>query len=154
MKLPWAGVIAGLAIFLIAAVAFGRARSSGWANQAGNMSQPRIPDSNWTYWLCMLIAGTLGTALGDFIPSHTRLGLGSASIVLSVMLGGVFYFCRRWLLLAAFYWFTIVLIRTAGTAVGDFLARNLGLPLSTALTCLLFVGLLTLWKEPPSGGTC
>ena len=67
------------------------------------------------------------------------------------MLATVFYFCRRWLLLVPIYWFTIVLVRTAGTAVGDFLASNrglgLGLHLSTALTGVLFVGLLILWKD-------
>jgi uncharacterized membrane-anchored protein len=155
MKLPWAGVIAGLAIFLIAAVAVSRVLSSASANQAANKNQPQIPDSNWIYWLCMLIAGTLGTVLGDFIPSLPGLGLGSASIVLSVMLGAVFFFGRRWLLFVALYWSTIVLIRTAGTAVGDFLASKrglgLGLPLSTALTGLLFVGLLALWKERTVG---
>jgi F420H(2)-dependent quinone reductase/Repeat of Unknown Function (DUF347) len=43
----------------------------------------------------------------------------------------------------------IVMIRAAGTVVGDFFAgRNvLGLPLSTLMTGLLFVGLLLLWKE-------
>jgi uncharacterized membrane-anchored protein len=147
MKLPWVGVIAGLAILLGAAVAFSRVVSRP-PNDAANAIDTQRPDSNSIYWVCMLIAGTLGTVLGDFVPSQTALGLGGASIVLSMMLGGVFYFGRRWLLVIGFYWSTIVLIRTAGTAVGDLLARNLGLSFSTALTCLLFVGLLTLWKEP------
>ena len=40
------------------------------------------------------------------------------------------------LLLLPFYWLTVVLIRAAGTAVGDFISgRNmLGLPVSTAVT--------------------
>jgi uncharacterized membrane-anchored protein len=42
------------------------------------------------------------------------------------------------LLLLPFYWLTVVLIRAAGTAVGDFISgRNmLGLPVSTAVTGL------------------
>jgi uncharacterized membrane-anchored protein len=41
------------------------------------------------------------------------------------------------------------MVRAAGTTVGDLTAaRNgLGLPLSTAMTGLLFVGLLILWRR-------
>jgi uncharacterized membrane-anchored protein len=44
----------------------------------------------------------------------------------------------------------VVAIRAAGTAVGDFISgRNmLGLPVSTAVTGILFVVLLLAWKEP------
>jgi uncharacterized membrane-anchored protein len=55
--------------------------------------------------------------------------------------------CRsRWL---PFYWATVVAIRAAGTAVGDTLSgRNmLGLPMSTAVTGIVFVTLLVAWKE-------
>jgi uncharacterized membrane-anchored protein len=48
-----------------------------------------------------------------------------------------------------FYWATIVMVRAAGTTVGDLTAaRNaLGLPLSTAMTGVLFVGLLIFWRR-------
>jgi uncharacterized membrane-anchored protein len=51
--------------------------------------------------------------------------------------------------LPPFYWLTVVAIRAAGTAVGDFVSgRNmLGLPISTAVTGILFVVLLLVWKE-------
>jgi uncharacterized membrane-anchored protein len=150
MKLSWMGVMAGLAIFLIASAAFDRAFLSKPANQARNTSQPQLPATNWNYWLCMLIAGTLGTVLGDFTSFGTGLGLAKSSIVLSLILGGVFYLGRGWLQIILFYWFTIVLVRAAGTAVGDFLASRslgLGLPPSTALTGALFVVTLMLWKE-------
>ena len=46
----------------------------------------------------------------------------------------------------AIYWATIVIARTAGTNIGDLLAfrkgLNLGLPLSTLVTGLLFFGLV------------
>jgi uncharacterized membrane-anchored protein len=52
----------------------------------------------------------------------------------------------RWL---PFYWLTVVTVRAAGTAVGDFFSgRNmLGLPLSTFVTGVLFVALLVIWKQ-------
>jgi uncharacterized membrane-anchored protein len=51
--------------------------------------------------------------------------------------------CRP-LRLLPFYWLTVVAIRAAGTAVGDFVsARNMfGLPMSTAVTGILFLVLL------------
>ena len=55
------------------------------------------------------------------------------------------------LLLLPFYWLTVVLIRAAGTAVGDFISgRNLlGLPVSTGtgVTGALFIALLVIWRE-------
>jgi uncharacterized membrane-anchored protein len=49
------------------------------------------------------------------------------------------------------YWSTIVVVRAAGTAVGDFLASSrgagLGLQLSTAVTGLVFIAALLIWRE-------
>src|SRR5216683_1062334 len=65
--------------------------------------------------------------------------------------GGVVPGRTRWarLLLLPFYWLTVVLIRAAGTAVGDFISgRNMrGLPVSTAVTGALFIALLVIWRE-------
>jgi uncharacterized membrane-anchored protein len=103
----------------------------------------------------MLIAGTLGTVLGDFSAVDASLGLGKASVVLSFVLGLIFYFGRGWLRTIPLYWSTIVMVRAAGTAVGDFVASNrglgLGLQLSTAVTGLLFVATLIVWKERSQG---
>jgi uncharacterized membrane-anchored protein len=48
-----------------------------------------------------------------------------------------------------FYWLTVVMVRAAGTAVGDLVSgRNmLGLPLSTFVTGMLFAALLVIWKQ-------
>jgi uncharacterized membrane-anchored protein len=56
---------------------------------------------------------------------------------------------RGALLVLPFYWLTVVAIRAAGTVIGDLVsARNmLGLPLSTAVTGILFVALLLIWRE-------
>jgi uncharacterized membrane-anchored protein len=48
------------------------------------------------------------------------------------------------------YWFTIVLVRSAGTAVGDYLAGRalgLGLPTSTLITGMLMAVTLLFWKQ-------
>ena len=101
------------------------------------------------YWASMLVAGTLGTVIGDYVSHNLRLGDGLASIALGLPLGVLFLIGSRgpiWSL--PFYWATIVMVRAAGTAVGDFLAGRgmLGLPLSTVSTGLAFAALLLLWS--------
>ena len=102
------------------------------------------------YWVCMFIAGTLGTVIGDFCSHNLRLDDAGAMALLSPMVAVLFLIGRRGpLRLLPFYWLTVVAIRAAGTAVGDFVSgRNmLGLPLSTAVTGILFVALLLIWKQ-------
>ncbi|WP_354140983.1 hypothetical protein [Bradyrhizobium sp. LB11.1] len=49
-----------------------------------------------------------------------------------------------------YYWLTIMAVRAARTAAGDFLAGRhvLGLATSTLVTGISFAALLTAWKEP------
>jgi len=85
----------------------------------------------------MFISGTLGTVIGDFCSHNMGLDDARASILLSPIVAVLFLAGRGGrLLLLPFYWLTVVLIRAAGTAVGDFISgRNmLGLPVSTAVT--------------------
>jgi uncharacterized membrane-anchored protein len=106
------------------------------------------------YWFCMFAAGTLGTVLGDYCSHDWRMGHAGASLFLSAALAVLVLVGRgRILWSLPFYWATIVMIRAAGTVIGDFFAsRNmLGLPLSTLITGILFIGLLLLWKEPLQG---
>jgi uncharacterized membrane-anchored protein len=98
----------------------------------------------------MFTAGTLGTVIGVYCSHDLHLGDAGASLLLNPLLGVLFLVGRngplRWL---PFYWLTVVMVRAAGTAVGDFVsARNmLGLALSTFVTGMLFVALLVIWKQ-------
>jgi uncharacterized membrane-anchored protein len=119
-------------------------------NDNGGASAPLL-QADVPYWFCMFAAGTLGTVFGDYCSHDWRLGDAGASLFLSAALAVLVLLGRgriRWSL--PFYWATIAMIRAAGTVIGDFLAsRNmLGLPLSTLITGILFVGLLLVWKEP------
>jgi uncharacterized membrane-anchored protein len=90
----------------------------------------------------MFISGTLGTVIGDFCSHNTGLDDAGASILLSPIVAVLFLAGRGGRpLLLPFYWLTVVLIRAAGTAVGDFISRRnmLGLPVSTAVTGALFI---------------
>jgi len=87
-------------------------------------------------------------------PSRHYAHDAGASILLSPIVAVSFLAGRGGrLLLLPFYWLTAVLIRAAGTAVGDFISgRNmLGLPVSTAVTGALFIALLVVvvWREQP-----
>jgi uncharacterized membrane-anchored protein len=102
------------------------------------------------YWVCMFIAGTLGTVIGDFCSHNLGLDDAGAAIALSpIVIVLLLVGWRGPLRRLPFYWLTVVAIRAAGTAVGDFVSgRNmLGLPVSTAVTGILFVVLLLVWKE-------
>ena len=109
-----------------------------------------LPIVDGMYWLTMLLAGTLGTALGDFSSFKTGLGLGGASIALSVLVAAlVAVKTSPSIAIPLSYWLIVVAIRTAGTSVGDFFAHLIGLWQST----LVFAVLLTafLWKTPRRG---
>jgi hypothetical protein len=84
------------------------------------------------------------------LGSHAPAGRAAASILLSPILGLLFVVARGGLLGSLwFYWLTVAMVRAAGTAVGDLVASRgmLGLPLSTLVTGVIFVGLLIAWKE-------
>ncbi|MBB5055414.1 putative membrane-anchored protein [Granulicella aggregans] len=116
------------------------------------------PATTGWYWLSLLTAGTLGTAIGDWSADALHLGTGYATIALGAIFAVVLLIGResRWTTKSAF-WSAIVAVRAAGTTAGDWMAfreepglsngLNLGLPLSTALNCALFVGILLLWKR-------
>jgi uncharacterized membrane-anchored protein len=101
------------------------------------------------YWVCMFLAGTLGTEAGDYSSHNLKLGDAGAALLLSPMVALMLGRGGRLLLLPV-YWTTVVMIRAAGTAVGDFLAGRhmLGLPLSTLLTGLVLIAVLVVWKVP------
>ncbi len=109
-----------------------------------------LPDTDAKYWVAMLFAGVFGTVLGDvcshyYTEAHAAIGLG---LLLAVILLG------RWQgVVAAIpgYWLTVSVARTAGTAMGDWLAENkifdIGLTVSTFITGLVFVGILVMWRS-------
>src|SRR3954470_1124606 len=80
---------------------------------------------DWLYWTTMLVAGTLGTALGDFSSFRLGLGLAGASVALSAFVAVLIVLGSGAGLFAStlYYWFVVVAIRTAGTSVGDYFAR-------------------------------
>jgi uncharacterized membrane-anchored protein len=146
LKLPRIWVMAALTILLVAAMWL--SWQFAWRQLAKKTDE--VLRADFGYWVCMFLAGTLGTVIGDFCSHNMHLGDAGATILLSPIVAILFLIGRRELLvLLPFYWLTVVAIRAAGTAVGDLVSsRNLlGLPLSTAVTGILFVALLVVWRQ-------
>jgi uncharacterized membrane-anchored protein len=149
LKKIW--LIAALAALLALLLLVSAPAKSQSIDDAAGPQPFRLPTTDARYWAAMLVAGTLGTVIGDTTSFDSGLGTGYASLVLGSLLGLAFLlgaiglFANVW-----FYWLTVVMVRAAGTSLSDFLAHNVfGLPLSTLVTGVLFVGTLLLWREEP-----
>jgi uncharacterized membrane-anchored protein len=107
----------------------------------------RIVVDGW-YWASMLIAGTLGTAIGDCVAEEFKLGQGYGTLVLGTILALILVIGHRARWSKASYWFAIVAVRAAGTTAGDFLAfrTGLGLAICTCCTVAVFVAMLLIWR--------
>jgi uncharacterized membrane-anchored protein len=126
-----------VASLFIAAVAIYK---SGAAKDMRSDGSVRV---NGPYWLCMCLAGILGTLAGDFTSFVTGLGTLGASLALGAGVAAMLFRGKSGQLLQPFYyWATVALIRSAGTAAGDFLAHGIGLGLSTAVTGLVFIAFI------------
>lgn len=144
LHVPEPALNSGL-IILLAGLAFAQSRRPTAAVIDGMAA--RLPATGVIYWLAMLTAGVLGTVLGD-VCQHA-FGQGVAAAALSIALLGVLRWGKG--RIDSIYWLTIAVARTAGTAIGDWLAENrllnIGLTYCTLMTGLLFVGVLMLWRR-------
>jgi len=147
---PW--VIAGLETVLVLAVVAVPPR----LRPVGSDRASRPATDGW-YWLSLLTAGTLGTAIGDCVAEEFGLGTGIGTLLLGGIMAVILGVGSRsgWATKAS-YWLAIVAVRAGGTTAGDFIASRsglgLGLVLSTACTGAIFVVTLLLWRAKPSGG--
>ncbi len=107
----------------------------------------------WTYWLVVVATTTIGTTTSDFIDRTLHVGYVASS---ACLLGLVVAVLLVWRFttgkIAAdritsrrdelFYWLTIVVSNTLGTALGDFTADATGLNLGFERGALLFAALI------------
>jgi uncharacterized membrane-anchored protein len=141
---PW--VMAGLAVLLAIVVAAIHQRR----RRVGTDRRRELLTADSLYWIGMLLAGALGTVIGDYVSHNLQLGDLTASVALAIPLALLFAIGSRGpLWWAPFFWLTVVVVRADGTVVGDWFAGRhmLGLPLSTALSGLVFVALRLAWKD-------
>ena len=146
LKWPRLWVMSGLIVLLATTIALIRQRRL----QMGIDRTHASLDANALYWAGMLLAGTLGTVMGDYVSHNLRLGDLYASVALGLPLALLFVIGSRgaiWSL--PFFWLTVVMVRADGTVVGDYCAGRhmLGLPLSTVASGTIFVALLVIWRD-------
>ena len=105
------------------------------------------------YWLTVVATTTVGTTTSDFIDRTLHLGYVASSAMLLAMVVAVLV---AWRLTTGairsdhiasrrdevFYWLTILVSNTLGTALGDFTADDTGLGLGFERGALLFTALL------------
>jgi uncharacterized membrane-anchored protein len=122
----------------------------GWLGSRNKQAVQGLPQTNASYWLAMLGAGVFGTAVGDMIEHG--FGEGVAAVALLVLYVAMLGFFRnRAAQLVAVYWVTVVIARTAGTAIGDWVADtdviHVGLSLATLLSGLAFAAIVLIWRS-------
>ena len=82
------------------------------------------------------------------IIEDVNIGTAATTLVYSIGVAAMLWAGRGGRqTLPVFYWVTIALIRSAGTAAGDFLAHSLHLPQSTLITGAVFIALIVYFYE-------
>src|SRR5207244_2441296 len=77
------------------------------------------------FWTTVLIANTLGTALGDWLSDNTGLGFGRATLVITALMGLVVYLhFRTSINKVVLFWAGFVLIQPFGATAGDFWTKK------------------------------
>ena len=105
------------------------------------------------YWLVVVATTTVGTTTSDFIDRTLHMGYVASSamlltltvtvlIVWRLVTGAIHYDHIASRRDEVFYWLTILVSNTLGTALGDFTADDTGLNLGFEKGALLFAGLL------------
>lgn len=148
LKLGYGGVSLVLGIVL-ALVVFATTRSSRSAVTTDTAVGRKTLNVNSQYWAALLIASVFGTTFGDFVSDDTGLGFGRASLLLVTVLALAVLCDLRAAPSDARYWAIIALVRTTGTAAGDWLTEggpHLGFgPGALVAAGVLVVILITPW---------
>lgn len=90
------------------------------------------------YWLAIVTTSTAGTTMSDFMDRTLGLGYATGAIILAIMLISILFIWYKSegslsvtdiknFRPEMFYWITILISNTLGTALGDYLADDSGL---------------------------
>jgi uncharacterized membrane-anchored protein len=113
-----------------------------------------LPNADWSYWIVMLAAGVLGTALGDWLADDGP-GVYGASLIGIPLFAVAVWTAYRYGLSKPWYWVAIAACRTWGTDIGDMLvalfrsaaSRPVALWISTAISASLLAGIIYFWTR-------
>jgi uncharacterized membrane-anchored protein len=124
------------------------------APQRASDSTASIPTTDWSYWVVMLAAGVLGTAVGDWL-AEAGPGVYWASLIGLPFFVAALWAAYRFGLNKPWYWLAIATCRTWGTDLGDMLvalfrsvaSRPVSLWCSTVISALLLTGVIYFWTQ-------
>ncbi|MEZ5830735.1 MAG: hypothetical protein R3D05_06110 [Dongiaceae bacterium] len=100
------------------------------------------------YWLAILFTFSLGTAAGDLVSEHFKLGYLLSGIIFAAIVAGIAfaYFVFQIDGILAF-WLAYILTRPVGASFGDLLSQPTeygGFGLGTVVTSWIFLGTIAL----------
>jgi uncharacterized membrane-anchored protein len=127
---------------------------TGKTPQPSAASIPALPNADWSYWIVMLTAGVLGTALGDWLADDGP-GVYWASLIGIALFAGAVWAAYRFGLSKPWYWIAVASCRTWGTDLGDMLvalfrsaaSRPTALWVSTVISAALLAGIIYFWTR-------
>ena len=137
----------GLTVLLAIILLVGRKNESKAQDQGRS-----LPATDLRYWAALLVASTLGTTQGDFVTDGLGFGVRNGSLLLGAFLAVLLCVQSRIKMQnKACYWVMIVIVRTTGTAMGDYLSGedglNLGFGYAATSVGLLLAGIICLWRK-------
>ena len=111
----------------------------------------KVPQATLAFWVVKILATTVGTTTSDYLDRTAGLGYVKSSIMLSCAVIAVliaWHFTTGEIAVdqvttrknELFYWLTILVSNTLGTALGDFVATTTGLGFERG--ALVFAGLI------------
>src|SRR4051794_26572657 len=153
LKLSYPLFVVMLIAFMAAMIWADRFRTDAAAQQAAGASG-LLPATDWSYWVIMLAAGVLGTALGDWLAEagpgvYWASLIGMPCFLLAVWAAYQFGLSKGW------YWIAIATCRTWGTNLGDMLvvmfrsvaSRPVALWTATAISATLLIMVIYFWTH-------
>jgi uncharacterized membrane-anchored protein len=159
LKLSYPVFVLLMIAFMAVMIWADRFRSNEPSRQAAT-SEPRLPTVDAKYWIIMLAAGVLGTALGDWL-ADAGPGVYWASLIGAPFFAGVVWVAYKFGLTKPWYWVAIAACRTWGTDIGDMMvvmfrsvtSRPVALWSSTAISTALLVAVIYFWTRRETAPT-
>jgi uncharacterized membrane-anchored protein len=159
LKLSYPVFVALMIAFMAVMIWADRFRSDTPARQPST-SEPRLPTVDANYWIVMLAAGVLGTALGDWL-ADAGPGVYWASLIGAPFFIGAVWLAYQFGLTKPWYWVAIAACRTWGTDIGDMLvvmfrsvtSRPVALWSSTAISAALLIAVIYFWTRRDTAST-
>jgi uncharacterized membrane-anchored protein len=153
LKLSYPVFVLLLVAFMAAMIGADRFRTGATAQRPA-AAVPALPDADWSYWIVMLAAGVLGTALGDWL-ADAGPGVYWASLIGLPVFAAAVVAAYRFGLVKPWYWVAIAACRTWGTDLGDMLvtmvrsaaSRPVSLWVSSAISAALLAGVIYFWTR-------